>query len=316
MLQSSLGGKQHGGGSHNSNPLGSIIGGLTHSGGGHGGGHGGGGGGLPGKLVGQLASNLFSSNSNKPSQPQNYHGGPSQAPPHSGGIAGSVMGGVAHMFGAQSHGSNVSRQTLSTALAQSARRELTYFVCVCRRTKIMDIPMPARVAATPGPRRRTSRLHRDLTSRRTPSPQQARRPTTRPRRTNLKTSRTVLPRATRLTDSRPPASTPLRVSRIRRRIRLRPPVPRLRSSTASRVTEGRHNTSPRTAAAPTRTTFPHRRHNRVATRHTPDNRRTAVRRAAMVRLRSRAAVIPANKVMARDTTEGGEKLNSPGTSIN
>ncbi len=75
-----------------------IIGGLTHSGGGHGS-HGGGGG-LGGKLVEELASNMFSSG-NKPPQSQSYHGGPSANPQHAGGLAGSVMGGVAHMFGGQ-----------------------------------------------------------------------------------------------------------------------------------------------------------------------------------------------------------------------
>ncbi len=97
MLQSQFAGQQHHGGG--SNPLGQIIGGLTHSGG-HGGGN------MGGKLVGQLASNLFSSG-NKPSQPQNYHGGPSATPQHSGGLAGSVMGGVAHMFGGQPQSASV-----------------------------------------------------------------------------------------------------------------------------------------------------------------------------------------------------------------
>ena len=113
-----LGGKQGGSGSgHNSNssPFGGlanqVISGLTHSNGGghaqqqHHGSSGAAGGGLGGKLVGQLTSNLFSSG-NKPQQPQSYHGGQPQGPHHSGGLAGSVMGGVAHVFGGQS-GSSV-----------------------------------------------------------------------------------------------------------------------------------------------------------------------------------------------------------------
>lgn len=109
-----LGGKQ-GGSGHNSSssPFGGlanqVISGLTHSNGGghtqqqqHHGSSGAAGGGLGGKLVGQLTSNLFSSG-NKPSQPQNYHSGQAAQSPHnSGGLAGSMMGSVAHMFGGQS----------------------------------------------------------------------------------------------------------------------------------------------------------------------------------------------------------------------
>lgn len=110
-----LGGKQGGSGSgHNSNssPFGGlanqVISGLTNS---NSGGHGqqqqhhgssGAAGGLGGKIVGQLTSNLFSSG-NKPAQPQNYHSGQSAQSSHnSGGLAGSMMGSVAHMFGGQS----------------------------------------------------------------------------------------------------------------------------------------------------------------------------------------------------------------------
>lgn len=110
-----LGGKQGGSGSgHNSNssPFGGlanqVISGLTHSNtGGHGQqqqhhGSSSASGGLGGKIVGQLTSNLFSSG-NKPAQPQNYHSGQaSQSSHNSGGLAGSMMGGVAHMFGGQS----------------------------------------------------------------------------------------------------------------------------------------------------------------------------------------------------------------------
>lgn len=108
-----LGGKQ-GGSGHNSSssPFGGlanqVISGLTHSNGGghaqqqqHHGSSGAAGGGLGGKIVGQLTSNLFSSG-NKPSQPQNYHSGQAAQSPHnSGGLAGSMMGSVAHMFGGQ-----------------------------------------------------------------------------------------------------------------------------------------------------------------------------------------------------------------------
>jgi hypothetical protein len=118
MLQSQLSGKPHGGGGHGggrgSNPLGQLIGGLTHSGGGgHGGGHGGGGaGGIGGKLAGQLASNLFSSGNNKPSQPTNYHGGQQQNAQHhgQGGLAGSVMGGITNLFHGSSQGQSVRDQ--------------------------------------------------------------------------------------------------------------------------------------------------------------------------------------------------------------
>ncbi|KAI1460969.1 hypothetical protein F4805DRAFT_454417 [Annulohypoxylon moriforme] len=84
---------------------GQLIGGLggSHSSSsGHGGSSGAHGGGT-GQLVGQLASNLFSSG-HKPQQPQNYHSGQSNQTPHSSGLAGSVMGGVASMFGG-GHGS-------------------------------------------------------------------------------------------------------------------------------------------------------------------------------------------------------------------
>lgn len=97
-----LGGKNsgHGNSGHGS---GSGLGGLANQflGGGHGsGGHSSGGKNSAGKLVGQLASSLLSP-SNKPEQPQNYHGGQSSSSQHhtQGGLAGAVMGGVANMFG-------------------------------------------------------------------------------------------------------------------------------------------------------------------------------------------------------------------------
>lgn len=95
-------GNSHGGGQ---GIAGQLLGGLTHSGGqGH---SSGGSSGLGGKLVGQLASSLFSSG-NKPSQPQNYHSSQSESSHQSGGgLAGSVMGGVASMFGGKQHGQSV-----------------------------------------------------------------------------------------------------------------------------------------------------------------------------------------------------------------
>ncbi|KAI6355958.1 hypothetical protein MCOR25_008041 [Pyricularia grisea] len=101
-LSSLAGGKKQGG---SSNPLGdlasSLLGGNKHSSGG--------GGGAGGKIVSQLASSIFSSGNDKPSQPNNYHGGQTQGQQHggghSGGLAGQVMGGVAQMFGGSSSGS-------------------------------------------------------------------------------------------------------------------------------------------------------------------------------------------------------------------
>ncbi|RYP54095.1 hypothetical protein DL768_001097 [Monosporascus sp. mg162] len=106
------GNKPHGGSHGNSNGS-SGLGGLANQlmgglgGGSHGGSHGsshgsssgGHGPGNPGKLVGQLASSIFSSSHNKPDQAQSYHSGQSHQPQHSGGLAGTVMGGVANMFG-------------------------------------------------------------------------------------------------------------------------------------------------------------------------------------------------------------------------
>lgn len=118
-----LGGKQSGnshGNSNNFSGLASqVLGGLTQSGGSgnhassSSGGHNGSSG-LGGKLVGQLASNLFSSGS-KPQQssPQNYHGGQTAQPSNSGGLAGSIMGSAAHLFGGQSHSSVCLRRGTS-----------------------------------------------------------------------------------------------------------------------------------------------------------------------------------------------------------
>ncbi len=109
LLMNQLGGS-HGGQSHGAGGLANqLLSGLTHAGGGghHSGGSGGGGGGIGGKLASQLASNLFHS-SDKPPPPQNYHGVQSAQPAHSGGLAGTVMGGVATMFGGKPAGSSVS----------------------------------------------------------------------------------------------------------------------------------------------------------------------------------------------------------------
>lgn len=92
----------HGKQSHGSSPLGGIagqlIGGLSGSN--HSNSHSSGNSNPAGKLVGALASSLFSSGGKQEhQQPQNYHGGASSTPQNSGGFAGSVMGGVANMFG-------------------------------------------------------------------------------------------------------------------------------------------------------------------------------------------------------------------------
>jgi hypothetical protein len=96
------GGKQsHGGGSHNANPLGSLIGGLTGSGGhGSSGGHGAAGG-LGGKLAGQIVSGIFSGGKTSGSQQHNYSGQQQQGAHGSGGggLVGSLIGGAAGMFG-------------------------------------------------------------------------------------------------------------------------------------------------------------------------------------------------------------------------
>lgn len=107
MLMNQIsGGKQsHGGSNNGSSPLGGIagqlLGGLTGSGNSHGSSHNSSSSNAgAGKLVGALASSLFSSGGKtEHQQPQNYHGGQTSTPQQSGGFAGSVMGGVANMFG-------------------------------------------------------------------------------------------------------------------------------------------------------------------------------------------------------------------------
>lgn len=91
-----LGGKNNGGGgASGSSPLGSLAGQFLGGGGGSGNS---GGGGL-GKIGGALASSFLSSG-NKPDQSQTFHGGNSSTGQHqSHGLAGSIMGGVANMFG-------------------------------------------------------------------------------------------------------------------------------------------------------------------------------------------------------------------------
>lgn len=149
-----LGGKHGSSGSsnnqHGSNPLGSLAGqflGGQHDGGSSGS-HGSGdkpSSGVAGKIVGQLASNLLSP-SNKPPPPQNYHGGQTfgQSSHHQGGLAGSVMGGVANMFGGKpGHGGdgvspNVLVLLLNTVADDGA----------CR-VRTMAIPTPAPMEDTP-----------------------------------------------------------------------------------------------------------------------------------------------------------------------
>lgn len=107
-----LGGKNSGHGGGGGGGGGGGFGNLANKflGGQHGG-DGGGGKSTAGKLMGQLASNLLSP-SNKPEQPQNYHGGQTSgnsSQHQGGGLAGAVFGGVANMFGGKpSHGSSVS----------------------------------------------------------------------------------------------------------------------------------------------------------------------------------------------------------------
>lgn len=101
-------GSSHGGSSNNFGGLANqVLSGLTHTGSGSQGSHGSSGGGIGGKIASQLASNLFSSGS-KPAT-QNYHNGQQTTQyQHSGGLAGSVMGGVANMFGGGGGNSNNS----------------------------------------------------------------------------------------------------------------------------------------------------------------------------------------------------------------
>lgn len=110
----SSGGGGGGGSSSSSNPLGGLANQFLGGGSQGSGGGGGGKNSSAGKLVGQLASNMFSS-SGKPDPPQNYHGGSTAGQPsHSGGLAGSVMGGVANMFGGKPGGSNVRSSVVPT----------------------------------------------------------------------------------------------------------------------------------------------------------------------------------------------------------
>ncbi|KAH8194078.1 hypothetical protein TruAng_011759 [Truncatella angustata] len=108
MLMNQIsGGKQSHNSGNSSSPLsgiaGQLMGGLTGSsshGSSQGNSHGSSSNNGAGKLVGALASSLFSSGGKtEHQQPQNYHGGQTSTPQQSGGFAGSVMGGVANMFG-------------------------------------------------------------------------------------------------------------------------------------------------------------------------------------------------------------------------
>lgn len=105
----------HGGPAGDLVALGSqFLGGGQHGGhqtaqqAGPGGNSGGGGGSSAGHLVEQLAANLLSG-PDKPAGPQNYSGGPTQGQHvHQGGLAGAVMGGLAHMVGGRpGHEQNV-----------------------------------------------------------------------------------------------------------------------------------------------------------------------------------------------------------------
>ncbi|ROT43372.1 hypothetical protein SODALDRAFT_319847 [Sodiomyces alkalinus F11] len=95
-----LGGKDSGHGASGSNPLGNLAGHIMGGGGNHNS-HGGGGGGKNplGKIGGALTSSLLHTGGGKPDQPQSFHGGPVAGQQQHHGLTGSIMGGVANMFG-------------------------------------------------------------------------------------------------------------------------------------------------------------------------------------------------------------------------
>ncbi|KAL2759525.1 hypothetical protein ACRALDRAFT_2038382 [Sodiomyces alcalophilus JCM 7366] len=101
-----MGGKDSRQGSSGKSPLGNIAGHIMGGGnyGGQGGGGGGGGGKNPlGKIGGALASSLLNTGGgSKPDQPGTFHGGPVSGQQQQHGLAGSIMGGVANMFGGSS----------------------------------------------------------------------------------------------------------------------------------------------------------------------------------------------------------------------
>lgn len=140
-----------------------VFSGLTHSGSGSHGtsaSHGSSsGGGLGGKLVGQLAQNLFSSGSKPQGQAQNYHSGQQTTQPNSGGLAGSMMGGVAHMFGGQSHSSVrcVAFPSRQTNQACPQRADLD-------RTKTTGTRMPVKQEDTVARRRQHPTSHQECLS--------------------------------------------------------------------------------------------------------------------------------------------------------
>lgn len=122
-----LGGKKQSSGGGGIGGLASQFLGGSSGGGGHGGGGGGSGGGngIAGQLAGKLVSNLFSS-SDKPDTPQNYHGGHGGSKPSQhGGLAGTVFGGVAQMFGGKdSHGGGVSFSIFLFVTPFASHREI------------------------------------------------------------------------------------------------------------------------------------------------------------------------------------------------
>ena len=125
-LNALLGGKGHGGGGGSGNALSGLANQFLGGGGGHNNQHHGssGGGGMGGKLVGKLTSSLLSPDP-KPEQPQNYHGGQSgsgQQQQH--GLAGSLMGGVASMFGGKHGNEGVSRQSKKPPILTKYRDDM------------------------------------------------------------------------------------------------------------------------------------------------------------------------------------------------
>lgn len=246
-----LGGKQ-GGSGHNSSssPFGGlanqVLSGLTNS---NGGGHGqqqhhgssGASSGLGGKIVGQLTSNLFSSG-NKPSQPQNYHSGQAAQSSHSsGGLAGTMMGGVAHMFGGQSGASVRLLDTSPRYISHRTPMGILTNAQPFHRTKTSGTAIPGKQEPTVAPRlpphtrrqarpRSTSLPRKDTAPSPTTTPNpRAHRPTTRPN------THRAFPRrraSTRGSTATRPSSNNTRRTASTGKYQARPPA-RLRRNTAS-----------------------------------------------------------------------------------
>jgi hypothetical protein len=104
---------------------------------------------MGGKLVGKLASNLLSP-SEKPEQPQNYHGGQSTGHQQNHGLAGSLMGGVASMFGGK-HGNEGVR-----VFKPAQRSRIVADICHCRDRITATQTRDRQVEATPVRRQRTT----------------------------------------------------------------------------------------------------------------------------------------------------------------